>query len=542
MAGAGAAAGRCLLNRRSTTWGRLGAVDLCTRSGRGRDERNMGLPPAVRSPCCSYNSVKVFSYIRRLLAAPQPRAWVFLVGRALPRTTGVQNTELLYTSLFPAVSHSRDISLARQRLSAAQSPGAPELVMARGKSASSPSQPPPKRGAAPQKGAAAAAAAPSSEAVRTKSRSPARPQAQRAARAANDEVVRSKGGLSPTVYVKLALGAMWLVLSTRCVRDLLPGRSGQSHRNPHNVHSPHFTATSSLHRPAFAAFLPILPPAFLVVMGVQASLPGSTGAPALPQRWWWQTLSGAVWGTLLCLSVLLVAQAVADTLPDSISGLYSVSQVMVRVDHARVARPGSTLVQFQRRPQPFTLGSPLPLRLTQDHASEDRLRRLVDVVAIATFLAEGAVKRRELGLSLMADTLPTRPVDPRAAQEARAMVMTLLTGALWHVLRRYGTLSPLVRSATAVLSLCCQSLAGVGSSHKKSSPCPRLLTPRSRLCRGVPRHLRCAQLAVRTRRLRQPLLVAALVSLLKSDAPPAASLFPSSYLSLAGAPLRNCKA
>lgn len=66
-------------------------------------------------------------------------------------------------------------------------------------------------------------------------------------------------------------------------------------------------------------------------MGVRASLPGDSGLPggaSLPL--WWQLLSGGIWGTLLCLVALLLAQAVADTLPDSLSGLYSVSQTMVR--------------------------------------------------------------------------------------------------------------------------------------------------------------------------------------------------------------------
>lgn len=86
------------------------------------------------------------------------------------------------------------------------------------------------------------------------------------------------------------------------------------------------TATARRRRPAFAPFLPLFSPIFLVVMGIRASLPSSPGA-SLPL--WWQLSSGVIWGTLLCLLVLLVAQAVADTIPDSLSGLYTVSQVMV---------------------------------------------------------------------------------------------------------------------------------------------------------------------------------------------------------------------
>lgn len=55
----------------------------------------------------------------------------------------------------------------------------------------------------------------------------------------------------------------------------------------------------------------------------------SSSAEALPPPLLFRS-AGVVWGSLLCLSVLLVAQSVVDSLPDTISGLWTVSQVMAR--------------------------------------------------------------------------------------------------------------------------------------------------------------------------------------------------------------------
>lgn len=86
-------------------------------------------------------------------------------------------------------------------------------------------------------------------------------------------------------------------------------------------------------------------------------------------------------------------------------------------------------------PQQLTHSIPiLRIDLSQNHDSEDRIRRLIDVVSIAIFLADGAIKRSMfkravLGL-LSGDSyaMPAPSAEPRAAQEARAKVITLLTG------------------------------------------------------------------------------------------------------------------
>lgn len=171
-------------------------------------------------------------------------------------------------------------------------------------------------------------------------------------------------------------------------------------------------------------------------MGVQASLPDSTTGVQLPT--WWLLLSGGVWGTLLCLCALLLAQAVADTLPDSLSGMYTVSQAMARLKVSYSNRSSLRRMDESRPDKP----SLFPPR--QDPAAEDRLRRAIDVVALAAFLAHAVVRRRALfdaarqALARPPEARGGKPIprglfgdfsDRREVDEARAKATALLTSA-----------------------------------------------------------------------------------------------------------------